>query len=233
MFRLYVLAFRGPSRLSPDAAHHVHESPPTMVVPLVALALLSIVGGWIGPPMIEGGHPFARWLAPVFDSATHGITGVEGAHPAGESAPHGVEAEHAAAGHGAHEVPRSTEILLMLLSVGVAGVGIWLAFRLYLQRPDVATRLREQYARVHALLLNKYWIDELYDATVVRPIHRMSQVLWRFWDEKVVDGIVNGVGYTIEGFSAVLRLFQTGFVGTYALFFTIGVAALLWAFLRM
>ncbi len=209
MFRLYVLAFRGPSRLSHEAAHHVHESPPSMIVPLVVLALLSIVGGWIGPPMIEGGNPFARWLAPVFEHGAHDN------------------------GHAAHEVPRNVEWTLMLLSVGVASLGIWAAFRYYLRRPEAATRLRERFPRVHDLLLNKYRVDELYDAIVVRPIHGASVALWRFWDEKIVDGIVNGVGYTFEGVSAVLRLFQTGFVGTYALLFTVGVAALLWVVLRM
>jgi NADH-quinone oxidoreductase subunit L len=223
MFRLYVLAFRGPSRLSHEAAHHVHESPPSMIVPLCVLAFLSIVGGWIGPPMLEGGHPFARWLAPVFESGTHGIAGAEGAHPAGPGA----------ASHAAHHLPRSVEWTLMLLSVGVAGLGIWAAFRYYLRKPEAATRLRERFSGVHDLLLNKYRIDEVYDAIVVRPIHGASVALWRFWDEKVVDGIVNGVGYTFEGVSAVLRLFQTGFVGTYALMFTIGVAALLWIVLRM
>ncbi|HEY6867332.1 MAG TPA: NADH-quinone oxidoreductase subunit L, partial [Candidatus Eisenbacteria bacterium] len=74
--------------------------------------------------------------------------------------------------------------------------------------------------------------DELYDAVVVRPFTALARWFWRFWDETIVDGIVNGTGYTLEAASAVLRLFQTGFVGTYALFFTLGVAALLLHFLR-
>jgi len=82
------------------------------------------------------------------------------------------------------------------------------------------------------MLLHKYWIDELYDATIVRPVRALATWFWRFWDVVVVDGIVNGVGWTLEGVSALLRLFQTGFVGTYALFFTLGVAALLLHFLR-
>jgi NADH-quinone oxidoreductase subunit L len=82
------------------------------------------------------------------------------------------------------------------------------------------------------MLTNKYWVDEFYDAIVVRPLHALSQRLWRFWDDKVVDGTVNGLGRTFEGLSAVSRLFQTGFVGTYALFLTLGVAALIAHFLR-
>jgi NADH-quinone oxidoreductase subunit L len=208
MFRLYILTFRGASRLSHEAEHHLHESPPSMIAPLVVLAALSVVGGLVGPPMQEGGHAFQRWLAPVFEASRH-------------------------VGHGGHhEVPRSTEWVLILLSVGVAAAGILAAFRAYLQQPSLATALQQRLGGVHRLVLNKYWVDEIYDALVVAPIHATSQRLWRFWDEKIVDGAVNGVAYTFEGVSAVLRLFQTGFVGTYALLFTVGVAALLLHFLR-
>jgi NADH-quinone oxidoreductase subunit L len=209
MFRLYILAFRGRPRLTHEAEHHLHESPPAMIVPLFVLAVLSAVGGLVGPPLMEGGHPFARWLAPVFAS--------------------GVPAEgHAAGGH----LPAATEWGLIAISVLAALAGIAGAFRAYLQRPELATRLRERFAGLHRALLNKYWVDELYGALVVRPLVRVAQALWTFWDTKVVDGLVNGVGATVEGASAVLRLLQTGFVGTYALLFSLGVAALLLHFLR-
>jgi NADH-quinone oxidoreductase subunit L len=208
MFRLYVLTFRGPSRLSHEAEHHLHESPRSMIAPLVVLAALSVVGGLVGPPMQEGGHAFQRWLAPVFEASHH-------------------------VGHGGHhEVPRATEWVLILLSVGIAAAGILAAFRVYLQRPSLATSLQQRLGGLHRLLLNKYWVDEIYHALVVAPVHAASQRLWRFWDERIVDGTVNGVAYTLEGVSAVLRLFQTGFVGTYALLFTAGVVALLLHFLR-
>jgi NADH-quinone oxidoreductase subunit L len=207
MFRLYVLTFRGPSRLTHEAEHHLHESPRSMIIPLVVLAALSVVGGLVGPPMIEGGHPFARWLAPVFES--------EGG------------------AHMAHEVSRGTEWMLIAISVAVAALGIWMAFRAYLQQPGLATSLQQRFSALHTAIFNKYWVDEFYDAIVVRPLNAASQGLWRFWDEKIVDGTVNGVAYTLEGASAILRLFQTGFVGTYALFITLGVAALLLHFLRI
>ena len=82
------------------------------------------------------------------------------------------------------------------------------------------------------MLVHKYWVDEGLDALVVMPLYRASQRLWRLWDEKIVDGAVNGVGFLFEGFSVGLRLFQTGFVGTYALFLTLGAVALLLHFLR-
>ncbi len=204
MFRLYVLAFRGESRLTHEAEHHLHESPPSMIVPLVVLAALSLAGGLVGMPFQEGGHAFARWLAPVFES-----------------------------GHGAahHEISARVEWLLIALSVGAAGLGIALAFRTYASA-GAEEPLARGFPAAHRALFHKYWVDEFYDRTVVRPVVWAADRFWKFWDEKIVDGTVNGVGYVFEGTSAILRLFQTGFVGTYALFFTIGVAALLFHFLR-
>jgi NADH-quinone oxidoreductase subunit L len=118
------------------------------------------------------------------------------------------------------------------MSVAAAVIGIVAAFRLYLQRPEAAAALQTRFRGLHALLLNKYWVDELYDAILVRPVVQASVALWRFWDQRIIDGVVNGVGYTVEAASALLRLVQTGFVGTYALWFTLGVLALLVHVLR-
>jgi NADH-quinone oxidoreductase subunit L len=205
MFRLYILAFRGESRLSREAAHHLHESPRTMIVPLVVLAVLSAVGGLVGPPMQSGGHAFERWLRPVFER--------EGAAAAPVLAP-------------------ATEWILIVASVAVAAAGIFTAFRVYLRKPALGAVLRERWAGFHNLVFHKYYIDELYDRVAVHPVVRGATALWRFWDVKVVDGAVNGVAYLLEGISAGLRLLQTGTVGTYALFFTVGVVALFWHFLR-
>jgi NADH-quinone oxidoreductase subunit L len=205
MTRLYVLAFRGPSRLSHDAEHHLHESPPSMIVPLVVLAVLSFAGGWVGLPFQEGGHAFERWLRPVME--------------AGGLAAH-------------HEASPATEWALILVSVAVAVGGMAMAFNAYLLRPGLATALRERLAGPHRLLEHKYWVDEVYDAIVVRPFMAVSDWLWRFWDAVVVDGIVNGVGTTLEFGSGMLKLFQTGFVGTYALWITLGVIALFLHFMR-
>ncbi|HEY2955888.1 MAG TPA: NADH-quinone oxidoreductase subunit L [Candidatus Eisenbacteria bacterium] len=205
MFRLYLLAFRGEPRLTPEAEHHLHESPPSMVIPLAVLALLSVVGGWIGvgAPFREGESLFARWLAPVFEGAR--------------------EAAHAPLSAGA-------EWALVGASVAVAVAGLGLAFAFYGR--STAEPLERAAPRLYATLVHKYWVDELYDRAVVRTVYSLSQRLWTFWDEKVVDGAVNGIAYLMEGTSALLRLFQTGFVGTYALFFTLGVVVLLLHFLR-
>jgi NADH-quinone oxidoreductase subunit L len=206
MTRLYVLTFRGPSRLSHDAEHHLHESPPSMIAPLVVLAVLSFAGGYVGIPFQEGGHAFARWLRPVME--------------AGDVVP-----VH-------HELSHGAEWALLLVSVLVALGGIGAAFQAYLQNPDLATSLRERFAGVYRVLEHKYWVDEIYDAWVVQPFMAASQWLWRVWDTVVVDGLVNGVGYTLELGSGMLKLFQTGFVGTYALWIALGVIALFFHFLR-
>ncbi|HUO41272.1 MAG TPA: NADH-quinone oxidoreductase subunit L, partial [Mycobacterium sp.] len=169
MFRLYILTFRGPSRVSHEAEHHLHESPPSMIAPLVVLAALSVIGGWVGLPFQAGGHLFERWMRPVMESGAVG------------------QALAQAAGHGgmvggaAHELSPGTEWTLIVLSVVVALAGIVAAFRVYLQSPGMATTLRERFAGVHRTLLNKYWVDELYDAIVVRPLFAFSDLLWRFW----------------------------------------------------
>ena len=240
MFRLYVLTFQGRPRfdehdsVDTHAAHvaaehaaHAHgghgaaahddhghggpvkESPWAMTMPLSVLAILSAIGGLvgIGKPFLEGESFIARWLAPVLD--TPGVPAVP-----------------------VHAMSSGAEWGLMGLSVAVAAFGIVMAFQAYLRQPSIATNLRASLGGLHRVLENKYWVDEFYDAIAVTPIYRASVGLWRFWDEKVVDGTVNGVGYVLEGFSSILRLFQTGYVGTYALWVALGVLALILHFLR-
>jgi NADH-quinone oxidoreductase subunit L len=206
MTRLYVLTFRGSSRLTHEAEHHLHESPPSMVAPLVVLAVLSFVGGYVGMPFQEGGHAFARWLRPVLE--TGGVVPVH------------------------HELSRGAEWALLLVSGLVALFGIGAAFQAYLANPALSTSLRERFSGLHRVLENKYWVDEAYDSVVVQPFMDASQWLWRVWDTRVVDGLVNGVGYTLELGSGMLKLLQTGFVGTYALWIALGVIALFLHFLR-
>ena len=238
MFRLYILTFRGAPRFEEQAAETLHgahvaaehaaharghddhakdhgndhghggpvkESPWSMIVPLSVLAVLSAIGGFlgVGKPFIEGESMIARWLAPVMEG--------------GPAVP---------------EMSHATEWSLMAISVAVAAFGIAMAFLAYLNRPEIATGLRQRFAGLHDTLENKYYVDEFYWAAFVRPIHRGSIALWKFWDETIVDGTVNGLGQVVEVASGILRLFQTGYVGTYALFLALGVLALLLHFLR-
>jgi NADH-quinone oxidoreductase subunit L len=198
MFRLLFLTFWGELRASPEVAHHVHESPPVMTVPLVVLAALSIVGGWIGlPEDWLWGPAFGRFLAPVTGHVEVG--------------------EHGAGG----------ELALMLTTTVLAAAGATLAYVFYVRMPGlpqvIAWRLKPLYELVH----NKYWIDELYDALVVRPYVRLSNVLWRVVDQMVIDGVVNGAATAVVANAQLWRYVQDGNVQHYALAFLGGAIVLL------
>jgi NADH-quinone oxidoreductase subunit L len=116
----------------------------------------------------------------------------------------------------------------MAVSTLVAFAGIGLATFLWLRRRDIPAQMAQQYSGVYRLLLNKYYVDEVYDAAVVQPIKVVSEEgLWRGFDVKVVDGAVNGAGYLVSGFSIVFRLMQNGSVKTYAASTFMGAVAIL------
>jgi len=198
MFRLLFLTFFGSERLTPDAKHHLHESPPSMTVPLMMLATLSVVGGWVGLPIVAGGDRIKAWLAPSLGG--------------------GVEA--AGGGHG-------LEIGLMIGSVAVALAGIAIAWLFYVKNPRLPQTLGARMAGLYRTLLHKWYVDEAYDYAVVTPLMGVSRFLWRVWDTWVIDGLVNLTGALVSGTGAFLRIFQTGYVGTYAFWLVFGVLVLL------
>jgi NADH-quinone oxidoreductase subunit L len=209
MFRLVFLTFFGDSRMDPDVERHVHESPYSMTVPLMLLAVLSVAGGWIGIPEALGGHNyFEAWLAPVFGHGTEG----------------------AAHGGGHHSL--ALEYLLMAGSVGVALCGIGLAWYLYRARPGVPKEIAGRVPGLYDVVLNKYYVDEIYDAAIVRRIVNGSLWLWEAFDATFIDGIVNGVGALVRGAGERARRLQTGVVGSYALSLLLGavivVGFLIW-----
>ena len=190
-FRLVFLAFFGASRMSHDVAHHVHESPAVMTVPLIVLAVLTAVSGlWLGVETSEG-TPFARFLAPVFPV---------------EAAAH--------------------DLLVPALSVVAAVAGVLLAWIMYGRRPVRAEEIGEPRNALHALLLNKYYVDEIYDALIVMPIYRLCQWCALTFDLGVIDGAVNGVGRAVVTWAQGLRRLQTGFVMNYALTMLVGAVAI-------
>ncbi len=137
------------------------------------------------------------------------------------------DASHTEAAAGDHE-KEQLELILMAVSSVVALLGIGLATWFWLRRPDQADRLATRLPGLHRLLLNKYYVDEFYDVTVVQPIHIVSEEgLWRGMDARLVDGAVNGTGQVVGGMSAVLRLMQTGSVKAYAAATFLGVVAIL------
>ena len=195
-----------------------------MATALIVLALGSIVAGYINIPHALGGHTaLNEWLKPAFEANNCGqpvTTGELAGFAIEECLPGAAEA--AAGDHTA------LELTLMAVSSLLAFAGIGLATFLWLKRKEIPARMAAQYPGVHRLLLNKYYVDEVYDATIVQPIKVVStEGLWRGFDVKVVDGIVNGAGYLVSGVSVVLRLLQNGSVKTYAASTFMGAVAIL------
>jgi NADH-quinone oxidoreductase subunit L len=197
MFRAVFMVFFGESRVDPEVAHHMHESPPVMTVPLSILALLSLVGGFVGIPIIEGGHIFKDFLMPS-------ITPVPVHHAAHPSI--------------------SFEVGLMLLSMAVAVAGIYTAYKMYIVKPELPTLIATKYKALYEAVYNKYYVDELYDAAIVEPIKEGSTFLWLEVDSKVVDGAVNGSAGLVAWLSGHFRKLETGFLQNYALAIVLGVS---------
>ena len=208
MFRLTFLVFYGKYRGDHHTFDHAHESPKTMTVPLMILAVLSVVGGWIGIPAVLGKtflgrdvNAFHHWLAPAIASAQ----GAGGEH-----------AEHAA----------SLEFGLMGLALAIALAGIAVAFVIYRQREGMAAVIARTFRPVYATWRNLYWVDEFYEATVLKPFYAVSRFFAGF-DRFVIDGIVNATGIVADITGQLLKLFQTGYVRNYALVLLMGVVAIL------
>jgi NADH-quinone oxidoreductase subunit L len=201
MFRLIFLAFYGTERFSEQARHHLHESPPTMTVPLIALAVLSTIGGFVGLPAWLGANRFEQFLEPSLEYAWHGE------HP---------------------PLPHSLEIGFAAISVLVALTGILIAHRFYVANPSIPASLASRLRRLHGLLLNKYYVDEAYDAMIVNPVAaRSKDLLWRGVDVGVIDGAVNGVGHVVRGSASLLKNIQNGMVRGYAAWILAGAVLIL------
>ncbi len=205
MFRSMCMTFWGKSRVDPETAHHLHESPPIMTIPLMILAFLSLVGGFIGVPVWEGGQRFGNFLAPVFAPAQ---TILNRAH----------HLEHS---------PVTMELVLMGVALAIALAGLILARRMYLIEPSLADRMVKRFSGLHRLVYNKYWIDELYDFLFVNSIVSFSRLLWKGFDDAVIDGIVNGVARLVRGGGAYLREIETGLVKDYALSILVGAVVVI------
>ena len=194
------------------AGSHLHDAPPAMAMALILLAVGSVAAGYIGVPHALGGHNLLHdWLEPAF-----GVTATEALNEAVPLAEEGAEA---------HE---SLELTLMGVSSLIAFVGIAIATFIWWRRRELADAMARSFAPIHRLLLNKYYVDELYDATIVQPIKAVSQHgLWRVFDVGIIDGAVNGTGALVSGGSAVLRRLQTGSVRAYAGSIFVGVVLVL------
>jgi NADH-quinone oxidoreductase subunit L len=192
-----------------------------MALVLIVLAIGSAVAGYVGVPSVLGGHNrLGEWLEPSFQAPGETVvagglqaSGAETAEASGSEA----EAENA-----------GLELRLMAISSVIAIAGIALAAFIWLRRRDLAAAIAARFRGLYRLLLNKYYVDEVYDAAVVNPIRTGSEnVLWQGLDVGVIDGAVNGTALVVATGSGVLRRLQTGSVRAYAGSMFIGVVVIL------
>jgi NADH-quinone oxidoreductase subunit L len=215
MFRMLFRTFFGECRASDEVKHHIHESPKVMTIPLMILAVLSIVGGWVGIPAILGGeNRFEHWLEPIFGHAK------EAAAPAF----HLVSNAYAAGGETAGS---SAEGVLMVLAIIIALVGIYIAYYLFMKKPEIPERFVRSFPGLFRTVNNKYYVDELYHAIFVRGIFALGTLCKRFFDETIIDGAVNGIAYLLSGIGSLIRRIQAGYVQGYAFAMILGAIGVL------
>jgi len=224
MMRLVVMTFFGENRASDEVRKHIHESPATMTMPLVILAVLSIVGGWIGWPHFLGGvNHFETWLEPVFAGGGHHAVAAAG-HHAATAAGHVADAGHAVENAHAHDT--QLEWTLMFGASAIALLGMFCGWFIYSKRPGIADSSRKAAGGFgYRLLLNKYYVDELYENMFIRPGHGLSKrILWKWIDTGLIDGLlVNGSAIAVAITGSLMRLLHNGQIRFYAYMFAVGV----------
>ena len=190
MFRLLMLTFYGSFRGTKEQEHHLHESPPGMTIPLMILALLSLIGGFVQLPHVFGGHPYLNEFlgrtAPALEHPDESIT--------------------------------TTEYALLGGSVVVLAIIIYLTYRWF-----AVKEYRPEYTGFKKLLANKWYIDEIYDTIIVKPVNYLAKWLKDFWETEVIDWLVNGVGRAVQYTSRQMRLIQSGQVGSYVLLMVLSI----------
>jgi NADH-quinone oxidoreductase subunit L len=212
MTRMMIYTFHGPNRSGDKEREHLHEAPWVLTGPLVVLGLLTVVGGWLNIPSFAsflgpvGG--LDKWLEPVVGNATARVVGAEGGLPA------------------------STEYMLVGLAILIAVAGIATAWTRLNPATLVPKRESPPEEGVEKVLADKYYVDEIYDDTIVKPVVGVSrQLLWRGIDVGLIDGLgVNGSAYLARFVGFIGSQFQSGRLGTYAWVLTLGVLAVLGAF---
>jgi NADH-quinone oxidoreductase subunit L len=203
MFRLVSMTFFGEQKTDSRAKDHIPESPWTITLPLVVLAALAVIGGFVGVPEVLGGHnAIHHYFEPVFGEASK---------------------TYRIAIKAAFAENHSLELLLMVGSVLIGLGGIGLALFMYLKRPDLPGKFTAKFSGLHKAVYNKWYIDELYDFLFVNPLKRSGMFLWKGFDVCIVDGVVNGIGRVTTLVSSGLRYTQTGMTQHYAMWMVIGV----------
>ncbi|MGB8985009.1 MAG: NADH-quinone oxidoreductase subunit L [Candidatus Sulfotelmatobacter sp.] len=227
MFRLWFMTFFGEYRGEAEAEHRpgshsasdahaghghggIHESPRVMVIPLVILAVLSVVGGYVGVPGSLGGNNlFDKFLGPVFHGSARG-----------NAQPSAVDEKGAAEKETEGPEPKtgvSTELMFTGISVVAAFLGLGLAWQLYYRRPELPNKIATSMGGMYQTLVHKYYVDELYGAVFVKPLISFStRVLWQGVDQKIIDAAVNDAGDGAKRVSDEVRHMQSGNIRSYA-----------------
>jgi NADH-quinone oxidoreductase subunit L len=202
MFRLYAMTFHGKFRGTHEEEHHLHESPLPITVPLIILAILAVIGGWVGIPKVfmPNGHRLEAFLEPIFAQSNLKVAALQEAHA----------------------LSNTTEYALMAVSVIGALIALlyaWNKFSKYEKISDEETGLAK-------IISNKWYVDEFYTAIIVKPIQSMAGFFGNVVEKKSIDGFVNGVGKAVNYGSRQIRLLQTGQVSAYMLMMVAAVLIL-------
>jgi NADH-quinone oxidoreductase subunit L len=194
MFRLMFITFWGSFRGTHEQEHHLHESPPSMTFPLIVLAILSIVGGALGLPEF---WDLPNWMHHNLESI------IVRPNPS--------------------VLPHDTEWMLMGLAILAAVAVTFFAYMVYIKNRVLPVDKPEQMKSWQRLIYNKYYVDEIYDVLITRPLDFISGIFYKFLDLQVIDGIVNGVGNFVRTAGSGIRMLQSGNIGFYILGMVIGV----------
>jgi len=214
MFRALFMTFWGECRAEEHVKHHIHESPKIMTFPLMILAVLSVIGGYIGVPHVLGGaNHIHEFLAPVLGG---------GAEPAKAHAAVALLSQAWASGGEGGASSATLEYVLMAVSVAIAFIGIGMAYLFYVKNPALPKSAAEKLNGLYRLVFNKYYVDEIYQLLFINSLKNLGTGLWRGFDEFIIDGTVNGIAYLFGWLSNAMRRMQTGLVQNYAFSMVIG-----------
>ncbi len=201
MFRLFFLTFHGNTRVSEDKLHHIHESPKSITIPLIILAALSVIGGFFNvPSVLFGSSRLKGFLAPVFEQSA-ALT------------------EHAELSHATEYALMGTVIVLTLIIIGIA-------YSMYVSKNNVPVA-EGQETGIQKLLYHKYYIDEVYNAIIVKPLYWLSAIFDRIVESMGIDRFVNAAGESVIDWSKVFRFLQNGSIGFYIFAMVIGIVLML------
>ncbi|MCC7301708.1 MAG: NADH-quinone oxidoreductase subunit L [Bacteroidia bacterium] len=202
MFRLFYLTFFGKFRGHEDPKHPIHESPPSMTIPLIILAVLSVLGGLVGIPHLFGApHLLGDFLQPVFSDSVSRMIPLSLSH--------------------------TTEWTILAITLSCAGLAIYLAFQAFRKKEIIPPASEKEMGVMSRVVFNKYYVDEIYNAIITRPLDKISRFLSLVADPQFFDGIVNGMGSLVRWSSGIIRYVQSGYLGFYIFLMALGVGLIL------